>query len=76
MSVQFRVIDTKTGKEADPEAIAVDEEWADGLIYCDMEGFAIQEDGQLVLMDECGRFKYCPPDRFKIMYLTEEEPKV
>ena len=76
MAIQVRVIDTKTGKEADPEAIAVNEDWADGLVYCDMEGFAIEEDGSLVLMDECGKFAYCPEGRFKVMFLTEEEPKV
>lgn len=62
----FRVIDKKTGKEANPERIARKEEWAEGLLYCDMDGFAIMEDGSLILMDECGNFRYCPEDRFEI----------
>lgn len=62
----FRVIDTKTGKEADPYEIALTEDWAKSLMYCDMEGFAIEEDGTLILVDECGRYEYCPEGRFYI----------
>lgn len=35
--MKFRVIDNKTGKEADTWNIALHEEWAEGLVYCDME---------------------------------------
>lgn len=66
--MNFTVIDNKTGKEADCEKIALTEEWAKGLIYCDMEGFALLEDGTLVLLDECGRFEYCPADRFTVVF--------
>ncbi len=62
----FTVIDTKTGKEPDCKDIALHEEWAKNFIYCDIEGFYIGEDGQLILADECGNFAYCPIDRFKI----------
>lgn len=64
----FKVIDKRTGKEADPYEIALHEEWANGLVYCDMEGFAITEDGSLVLMDECGHSVYCDTERFKVVY--------
>jgi hypothetical protein len=64
--MKFKVIDNLTGQEADCEMIALHEKWADGLIYCDMEGFAIQEDGTLILMDECGQFVYCPEGRFTV----------
>ena len=64
----FHVIDTKTGKEADPYQIALTEDWAKGLMYCDMEGFAILEDGSLMLMDECGRYEFCPEGRFKVVW--------
>lgn len=63
----FRVIDNKTGKEADTYKIALKEDWAKGLMYCDMEGFAIHEDGHLLLLDECDNFAYCPNDRFTII---------
>ena len=71
--MKFRVIDNKTGKEADTWNIALHEEWAQSLIYCDMEGFAITEDGNLVLMDECGHSVYCDADRFEVVF--DEEPK-
>ena len=74
----FIVIDNKTGKEADIGKIALKEDWAKGLMYCDMEGFALLQDGNLVLMDECGRYEYCPSGRFTIIpenavVLTMEE---
>lgn len=64
----FKVIDKKTGKEADEYEIALKEDWAKELMYCDMEGFALLQDGTLILVDECGRFEYCPADRFKIVF--------
>ena len=67
MSFEFTVIDTKTGEDPDLREIALNEEWANHLIYCDMEGFAICEDGHLILMDECGNHAYCPEGRFEII---------
>lgn len=64
----FSVIDIKTGEEADQYEIALHEEWAKQLIYCDMEGFAIEEDGSLILVDECGRYEYCPIGRFEVRW--------
>jgi hypothetical protein len=64
--MQFTVIDKKTGKYPDLVEIALKEEWAKDLMYCDMEGFALYEDGSLILMDECGQYAYCPEDRFEI----------
>lgn len=63
----FEVIDTKTGEYPDLWKIALEEDWANGLMYCDMEGFAIEEDGTLILLDECGKHAYCPEGRFKII---------
>ena len=65
----FHVIDKKTGQEADPWEIALNEDWAKHLCYCDMEGFAILEDGTLILADECGRFEFIQEeDRFEIVW--------
>lgn len=64
----FTVIDVKTGEYPDLEAIALHEDWAKGLVYCDMEGFAIEEDGTLLLMDECDNSRYCPVGRFEIVW--------
>ena len=71
--MKFRVIDNKTGKEADVDEIVNDEEWADSLIYCDIEGFAIMQDGNLILLDECGNYEYCPSERFKVVFYEERK---
>jgi hypothetical protein len=63
---KFIVIDLISGKEANERQIALDEDWAKGLIYCDMEGFAVEQDGTLILLDECNNYAYCPADRFEI----------
>lgn len=64
--LEFDVVDTTTGKYPDWERIAREESWAKGLVYCDMDGIAIREDGFLILLDECGNCVSCPPDRFEI----------
>lgn len=69
-NLSFTVIDNTTGKEADEWEIANKEEWAKDLCYCDMSGFAITQDGSLILMDECGAFAYCPSDRFTVKFET------
>lgn len=66
--IRFSIIDNSTGKYPDLYNIALKEEWAKGLMYCDMEGFAINEGGQLILSDECGNFVYCPYGRFTIVF--------
>ena len=66
----FTVIDKKTGEYPDMEKIALEEDWAKDLLYCDMNGFALMEDGNLILLDDCGNFAYCPFDRFEITMET------
>lgn len=76
----FTVIDTKTGKYPDMKEIVL-EDWARRLmverktktkdmyslsVYFDIKGFAITEDGSLILADKCGNFAHCPLGRFKI----------
>ncbi|MDI6617874.1 MAG: hypothetical protein QME45_04240 [Clostridiales bacterium] len=65
---KFEVIDTKTGKKADPMQIALNENWAKDLVYCDMEGFFVGENGEIILADECGQYVYCDPIRFKVIW--------
>ena len=76
----FCVFDKKKNKEADCYKIALKEDWATCFCYCAMEGFAITQDGILILLDECGRFTYCPDNRFKVVSEArlkefQEEPK-
>jgi hypothetical protein len=66
----FYVIDHNTGEEADIEQIALREEWADNLWYCDMQGFAILEDGRLILCDECGKYVFADENRFEVVWLN------
>lgn len=69
INFEFVVIDKKTGTLANMEEIAIEEEWAKSLCYCDMEQFAIGQDGTLYLLDECGRYEYADmPDRFEIVF--------
>lgn len=64
----FTIIDNLTGEYPDCEKIALNEEWAKGLIYCDIDGFFIGEDGALVLTDDCGNTRWCPADRFTVIF--------
>ena len=66
---RFSVIDPKTGEYPDLWEIARSEEWADGLLYCDMDGVLLDEDGNLLLMDDCGKCAYVPDGRFEIVLL-------
>lgn len=67
-SNSFIVIDTNTGKEADIYNIALHEDWAKHLCYCDMDGWAIQDNGSLLLLDECGRYACADRERFKVKW--------
>jgi len=68
----FRVAWVATGEPVtsdDLETIALREPWAKGLIYCDMDGFAVQSDGSLILLDECGNHVYPPEGLFRVEWL-------
>ncbi len=66
--IEFEVIDNQTGESPDCEKIALTEEWAKRLIYCDIDCFAITEDGSLILIDDCNNIAYPPSDRFTVTY--------
>lgn len=69
----FNVVDRQTGMYPDVEKIALTEEWAKNLVYCDIDGFALHEDGNLILLDDCGNAAYCPPDRFDIVLEQDDK---
>ena len=71
--MKFTVIDKKTGEYPDVQNIALTEEWANRLIYCDIDGFYISEDGSLALVDDCNNIAFCPPDRFEVIWESEDE---
>lgn len=63
----FRVIDKRTGEEADIQQI-IKENWTQRLVYSDMLGFLISEDGGLYLADTCGNLIPCDYERFKVVF--------
>lgn len=66
-SLSFKVVeDLMTHQEPDIHSIAANEDWAAHLCEIDMEGFSMNEDGNLLLMDELGNYAYCPANRFRI----------
>jgi len=67
----FRVIDRRTGREPIFDGNHIfKEKWfkASHLIYCDIDGWYIGEDGDLILVDDCGNAAYPPEDRFDIIF--------
>ena len=64
--MQFTVIDLKTGERPDVREIALKEDWAKNLVYCDIDGFYLGQDGELMLADECGNYAVCPSGRFRV----------
>ena len=76
----FKVIDRKTGKEANPYHIALNphhckrHEWASGLVYCDLEGWLINDIGELYLADECGNFEFAPIEQYEVVFNTDWRP--
>ena len=67
MDFNFTVKDKLTGEYPDKEKIASTEDWAKHLIYCDVDGFYISEDGGLILVDDCNNVAICPANRFEVM---------
>lgn len=65
--MKFEVIDKKTGERPDLYKIALKEKWAKDLMYCSMDGFGFTQEGILILMDGCGKYEYCPENRFEII---------
>jgi hypothetical protein len=66
--IQFRVIDTTTGKEPTEEVIFQLAKQGN-LVYCDIDGFYIGEDGEICLMDDCGNATWLDVERFKVEVL-------
>ena len=62
--MKFSVIDKTTGKSADLNAI-VKEEWARWLFA--LWGFAVTDQGILLVVDTSGQYCICPNDRFTIV---------
>ena len=68
--MSFQVLDKKTMKEVSLDDFT---ELArnNNLMEFDIEGFSLQEDGTLLLCDECGRFAYVPREEKYIIRVKE-----
>jgi hypothetical protein len=60
----LKVIDTTTGKEPTDRVINNIAKNG-GLMICDIDGFYVGEDGQIILVDDCGNATWVDMDRFK-----------
>ena len=69
--MRFQVLDKNTMKEVSLDDFV---ELADnaGLMAFDLDGFALHEDGTLILCDECGRFTYVPREDKYIVRVEEK----
>ena len=68
--MNFQILDKKTMKEVSLDDFTELAKNND-LMEFDIEGFALQEDGTLLLCDECGRFAYVPREEKYIIRVKE-----
>ena len=73
LTLGFDVIDTQTGEYPKIREISRKEEWAERLIFCWMESFAISEDGNLIMIDDRGNYVRTPAGRFRIIFPAATE---
>lgn len=67
----FQIIDKKTGKE--PTQRVIDNIAKKGhLMVMDIDQFAVCEDGQIILIDDCGDIAYCDMNRFEAKEIDNE----
>ena len=69
--MMFKIIDRKTGKEP-TERVIHNIAKKGGLMEMDIDGFYVGEDGQIILVDDCGRVTWCDMSRFKAEGEEEE----
>ena len=76
----FRVIDMDHNEVADMNRLKVEirdnddqKHWSWGLVYTNLDGFSIDEDGDLYLHDSCGGSRMADPERFKIQWNEGDE---
>ena len=64
--MRFHVIDQKTGKEP-TDRVITNIAKKGGLMTMDIDGFYVGEEGDLVLVDDCGNAIWVDQERFKII---------
>ena len=69
--MKFHVIDRKTGKEP-TDRVITNIARKGGLMTMDIDGFYVSEEGDLVLVDDCGNATWVDQERFKAVL---DEPR-
>lgn len=62
----FTIIDKRTGEEVDIDNLIEELDLNTNLMVNDIEGFAIGENGEIYLLDECGNFVFVEPDNYDV----------
>ena len=63
--ILFKIIDKETGKEPTDKVITAQARLGN-LITRDIDGFYVGEDGQIILVDDCGNCTWLDMNRFKV----------
>ena len=69
--MKFHVIDQKTGKEP-TDRVITNIAKKGGLMTMDIDGFYVGEEGDLVLVDDCGNATWVDQERFKVVLDIKE----
>lgn len=68
----YEIIDTRTGERASAQELA-QEPWAEKTRGCDWPAFAIDEDGNAILADDCGNYDMVPEGRVEVRLVVDRE---
>lgn len=68
----YEIIDTRTGERAN-EYELVQEPWVEKTRGCDWPAFAIDEDGEAMLTDDCGNYDMVPEGRVEVRLVVNRE---
>lgn len=67
----YEIIDTRTGERAKAYELA-QEPWAEKTRGCDWPAFTIDEDGDVMLTDDCGNYDMVPEGRVEVRQCRSE----
>ena len=71
MGMTIEIIDNTTGRPPSEKLIdRIAKEY--GLMKMDIDQFAVCEDGQIILLDDCGNVAYCDMSRFEVKEIDNE----
>lgn len=68
----YEIIDTRTGERAKAYEL-VQEPWAGNTRGCDWPAFAIDEDGDVMLTDDCGNYDMVPEGRVEVRLVVDRK---